>query len=260
MARLSPFGRLVRYWRTSRGWSQESLAARAGMSTRHLSCVETGRAQPSRDTVHIIAESLEVKDRSSFLEAAGFIAPYPPLAEDDKKALVTEVNDLVAKQPTPALAHDRLGTIVAANGQVRALIATFPGVPLSLNEFGGGRRLLDGLEPFMTERTRTLLRETYRDRVFAELIRGRDEVEEEGLEALRRLWGPRENTTSPPRRGRGAHLSIELANGGQRIALSSFTLTLGLPQDIPYRNYRIMLFFPADEATASILERLHRPL
>jgi transcriptional regulator with XRE-family HTH domain len=38
---------LLRRWRTVRRVSQLDLALDADISTRHLSCVETGRAQPS---------------------------------------------------------------------------------------------------------------------------------------------------------------------------------------------------------------------
>jgi ribosome-binding protein aMBF1 (putative translation factor) len=40
----SSFGRLLRRHRTTRGYSQERLALEAESSTRHLSCLETGRA------------------------------------------------------------------------------------------------------------------------------------------------------------------------------------------------------------------------
>ena len=50
-AQLSPFGRVLRRWRGARGLSQLALATAAETSTRHLSFLETGRAQPSREMV-----------------------------------------------------------------------------------------------------------------------------------------------------------------------------------------------------------------
>ena len=45
------FGDLLREWRRRRRLSQLDLALEAGVSTRHLSFVETGRARPSPEMV-----------------------------------------------------------------------------------------------------------------------------------------------------------------------------------------------------------------
>lgn len=52
------FGRQLRAWRSSRGLSQLSLSMIAGVSARHLSCLETGRASPSREMVLTLAHAL----------------------------------------------------------------------------------------------------------------------------------------------------------------------------------------------------------
>src|SRR5947209_19648677 len=71
-------GQIVRSRRQSRGKSQLHLALEAGISTRHLSFVETGRSNPSREMVVTIAEALEVplRERNVWLEAAGYAALY----------------------------------------------------------------------------------------------------------------------------------------------------------------------------------------
>jgi len=48
---LLPFGVLLRRWRERRRLTQADLAHAAESSTRHLSCLETGRSQPSREMV-----------------------------------------------------------------------------------------------------------------------------------------------------------------------------------------------------------------
>src|SRR5215470_9312221 len=72
------FGGLLRAWRSSRGRSQLALALDAGISSRHLSYMETGRARPSREMVLTLAQALEIplRDRNDLLEAAGFAALY----------------------------------------------------------------------------------------------------------------------------------------------------------------------------------------
>jgi transcriptional regulator with XRE-family HTH domain len=56
----SEFGNLLRHWRRTRGVSQLELANRAGLSTRHLSFLETGRCGPSRGTVLQLGRALEL--------------------------------------------------------------------------------------------------------------------------------------------------------------------------------------------------------
>src|SRR5215510_815701 len=73
-----PFGRLLRQWRQVRRLSQLGLALDAEVSARHLSFVETGRAQPSRDMVLLLARVLEVppRARNDLLTAAGYAPIY----------------------------------------------------------------------------------------------------------------------------------------------------------------------------------------
>ena len=51
-----PVGEHLRDWRTRRRMSQLDLALEAEISTRHLSFLETGRAQPSREMVLHLSE------------------------------------------------------------------------------------------------------------------------------------------------------------------------------------------------------------
>src|SRR4051812_9681481 len=59
--------------------------ARAEISARHLSFVESGRASPSRDMVLRLAETLEVplRERNALLLAAGFAPVYRHRPLDD---------------------------------------------------------------------------------------------------------------------------------------------------------------------------------
>jgi transcriptional regulator with XRE-family HTH domain len=71
--RGSPVGQLLRDWRTACGMSQLDLAMRAGFSARHVSFIETGRTQTSRQTLLVLAETLEIplRERNRLLEAGG---------------------------------------------------------------------------------------------------------------------------------------------------------------------------------------------
>ena len=58
-------GDMLREWRQRRHLSQLELSARTGVSSRHLSYIETGRSRPSRQMVLYLAEHLNVPLRES---------------------------------------------------------------------------------------------------------------------------------------------------------------------------------------------------
>jgi transcriptional regulator with XRE-family HTH domain len=122
-----PIGGHLRDWRQRRRLSQLALACDADISTRHLSFIETGRSQPSREMVLRLAERLEVplRERNLLLVAAGYAPVYPerPL-QDPALGAARKVIDLVlaGHEPYPALAIDRHWTIVAANNALSPLL------------------------------------------------------------------------------------------------------------------------------------------
>lgn len=108
----APFGERLRHWRQRRRLSQLDLAHAAEVSTRHLSCVETGRASPSRDMVLRLAHRLDVplRERNALLVAAGYAPMYRERPLDapemvDARAAVQRILD--CHEPWPALAMDR---------------------------------------------------------------------------------------------------------------------------------------------------------
>src|SRR3954471_20405067 len=75
----SGVGDLIKTWRQRRRMSQLDLGAEANVSSRHLSFVETGRANPSRELLIDLAEHLDVplRERNALLLAAGYAPAYP---------------------------------------------------------------------------------------------------------------------------------------------------------------------------------------
>src|SRR5215813_9160765 len=71
-------GNLLRYWRHERGKSQLDLSLDTGISQRHLSFVESGRSTPSRDTLMIVSEKLDIplRERNVLLLASGYAPMY----------------------------------------------------------------------------------------------------------------------------------------------------------------------------------------
>src|SRR5262250_3419020 len=72
------FGPMLRTWRRRRGASQLALALQSGVSQRHVSFLESGRAKPSREMVVQLATALDVplRQRNAMLLAAGFAPVY----------------------------------------------------------------------------------------------------------------------------------------------------------------------------------------
>ena len=125
-------GVLLRRWRTVRRVSQLDLALDADISTRHLSCVETGRAQPSREMVLRLAEALRVplRERNTLLLAAGYAPLYrhtnldTPEAEAARRA----VEFLMAQlEPYPVLVVDRYWNTLRMNTGAKRFLDFFPG-------------------------------------------------------------------------------------------------------------------------------------
>ncbi|MFC6634004.1 helix-turn-helix domain-containing protein [Microbulbifer taiwanensis] len=122
----SAFGRLMHFWRKASGLSQEQLSGPLGVSTRHISFLETGRSKPSRIVAQTLADifQLSARDRAYLLAAAGFAADRsafdcPELAVWLRKAMRVALQQ---SEPAPAFVHDSFGRLLAVN---RAWLAFF---------------------------------------------------------------------------------------------------------------------------------------
>jgi len=249
-----PFGHLVRHWRRARRLSQEALALDAGMSVRHLSFIETGRSQPSREAALAIAAALGVADTGTFLEAAGYLAPYAPVDLDasEMRTLAAELSEVVRHQRGPALIHDRLGTILRHNAAFDRLVARVGGA-IGEAGVGSGHRLLASVQPFIVNWDE--LAAMYRRRLFLERVRGTSDVGDEVIEALYASFqADAAAETVPP-----LLFPLEVRHGDAILRLRFLTSTLGTPQDIVLRNFRLVLVMPADAAARAFLDSLERP-
>ena len=76
---MSEFPQTLKTWRKARRFSQLALASEADVSSRHVSFLETGRAQPSREMIRRLSEAMQLPlaARNQLLMHAGFTARYP---------------------------------------------------------------------------------------------------------------------------------------------------------------------------------------
>lgn len=128
------FAHHLRRRRRLRGWTQLELSLAAEVSTRHLSWLETGRAQPSRAMVLRLAERLDLplRERNRWLQAAGFAPMFGQHAWTD--APMAQVRDAVSRllaayEPWPALAVDAAWDVVDANAAARRLLHLLDAAP-----------------------------------------------------------------------------------------------------------------------------------
>ena len=254
-----PIGDLLREWRERRRLSQLALALDAEVSTRHLSFLETGRARPSREMLLRLTERLDVplRERNTMLLAAGFAPAYPERALDDPalevaRAAVDRV--LLGHEPFPALAVDRYWTLIAANRVVPALLTGSASellqpplnvLRLSLHPEGLAPRIAN-LPEWRVHLLGRLSRqvEITADPRLAELLR-----------ELQRYPG------SPNTRDMDEPISISVAvplrlhTEHGLLSLFSTTMIFGTPVDVTLSELAIEAFFPADAATADLLQR-----
>ena len=266
--RASPVGRLIKQWRERRRLSQLSLAVDAEISTRHLSFIETGRSQPSREMVLLLARALDVppRGRNDLLAAAGYAPVYRETALDaPQMADVKRALDFTLRQqePFPALVVDGHWNLLMSNQGAQRLMARFvsaegvaavPGPPNAMRLFYHPR----GMRPYIVNWEATA----------AALIQWlhRDVLSGLGGAETRKLLDELLSYPGVPPRWRtldldvstAPFLAIEFRRGDLNLRFFSTLTSLGTPHDITLQELRIESFFPADEATEAISRTLAR--
>jgi transcriptional regulator with XRE-family HTH domain len=257
-ARTRPVGDHLREWRQRRRLSQLDLALDAEISTRHLSFLETGRAQPSREMVLHLAEQLEIplRERNVILVAAGFAPVFPERRLDDPDlSAARRAVDLILKahEPFPALVVDLRWNLVAMNGALGPLMA--------------------GADPELLAAPINVMRLALHPRGVAPQIANLAEWRAHALERLRRqveltadagliaLVEELKSYPVPPAADRrpedygGVAVPFQLMVGDQLLSFFTTTTVFGTAVDITLSELTLETFFPADAATAEVLRQ-----
>jgi transcriptional regulator with XRE-family HTH domain len=252
-------GAQLRHWRSHRRLSQLDLALGAGISARHLSFVETGRARPSRDLVLGLAEQLRMplRERNRMLVAADFAPLYAehPLDDARQAAARSAVSQVLAAYASnPALAVDARWTLVEANAAALALMGgVAPGllVPpinvlrLSLHPLGLAPRILNLAE----------WRASIFHRLSEQIAATADEGMAELLSELRAMPGDE----AEPRPTDSFVLPLRIASPAGELRFISMTTVFGTPLEVTLSELAIEAFLPADSETAERMRVLTGP-
>jgi transcriptional regulator with XRE-family HTH domain len=254
-------GPLLREWRKRRRRTQLDLALDAGISTRHLSFVETGRSTPSAEMVLLLSEQLEVpfRERNQLLLAAGHAPAFPERSlEDPELAPVREALDLILTrhEPYPALVVDRRWNIVAANSATVALAGWL--APELLDPPHNIQRVVRALVPRILNLGEVLA--YFLERFERQVALTGDEDLAALLEELASYPAP-EQAPDPAfeAAARGILMPLRLlAPDGSELSLFGTVATFGTPVEVTTSELSIESMFPADEATAETLRNLPR--
>lgn len=234
--------------------SQLELALEAGTSARHLSCVETGKAQPSRDMVARLADTLGVplRERNALFLAAGFAPEYPEtdLGTPALGPVCRAIEFILEHQePYPAFVLNRRWDILQTN-RAAVRVADF---------LGGGSAHANMLRQFFDPNDLRAVVANWEE-VAEDLIRHlHDEIAAVPSDAAARAlldevlrypgvpprWRTRQLGAAPP-----PLLTVVFRNGDHELRFFSTITTFGTPRDVTLDELRIECTFPADGATA----------
>jgi transcriptional regulator with XRE-family HTH domain len=245
--------------------SQLELSLRMGVSQRHVSFVESGRARPSRELLMSWLAELEAPLvlRNAAMLQAGFAPAYSEAALDDPVLMQAHdalVHLLETHDPMPALVIDANWRVVLLNKGAQWLTLTL--VPRFSQTLGTGPiSLLDmlnhpeGLLSVMVnaeEAGSVFLAELRDDAVLNPNLA--PQVELFGARLRERLGAKQLASVWP--RGSTPMLTLRFASPFGELAFFRMFSTFGSPQDITLSSLRVEHMFAADEHTKAVL-RMH---
>lgn len=254
-------GPVLREWRERRRLTQLELALDAGISTRHLSFVETGRSKPGREMLLRILEQLQVpfREQNRLLLAGGHAPAFPERSLEDPELLpVREALDqiLTGHDPYPAVVVDRGWNVVAANSAMRGLteeVAIDPALlapPVNLLRVGFHPR---GLAPLIVNLGRW--RAHFCERLERQVAVTADPDLAALLEEVTGYPLPGEEQDRAPDPEASEMLGpVRLrAPGGGELSFFGMFATFDTPFEVTTSELAMELLFPADQATAEVL-------
>lgn len=247
---MNQFPETLKTWRKARRLSQLELAMEADVSSRHISFLETGRARPSRDMVARLGEalSLPLATRNQMLTHAGFAVRYPAREWDEEAMAPIRAaleHTLTQHAPYPALAVDRLWTVVRMNAAAEKLFGMLG--------IAAGGSLLDlitsDITPMVIENWPEVARHAAQRLRTESAAQGGVAALDEAAGRLGAVPGASEETSSPI-------IPTIYRAGDLRLSLFSTIAQFGTPVDLTLDDLKIELFFPADAETEKTLRAL----
>lgn len=251
------FGDIIRHWRSIRRFSQLSLSAETGISSRHISFLETGRSKPSRGSVLTFARALEMPKPiiNDALLAAGFAPEYPVHNPSDvnlKPMMDAMAMILESHAPFPAIIIDGDWQIIGGNVPAMHMMQFLP--------LNGSVSVVDAL-----------LNDDPKNPVFlnwdviATWTLTRLQLEASRLGSTGALMQTCKTLADDPRCARidqtsfstkAPYLTMKARIDGRDLSLFTMLAEFTTAQDVSMSERRVELFFPADDTTRIYFENM----
>ncbi|HET6742589.1 MAG TPA: helix-turn-helix transcriptional regulator [Kribbella sp.] len=252
-------GMLVKRWRERRRRSQLDVSLAADLSAKHLSYIETGRSNPSRQMIERICDELDVplRERNRIYLAAGFAPAHSERPFTDLGAAEAAVRAVLAgMEPNPAVAVNVRWDLWATNRAMQPFLGDLPtelaGPPVNML-----RVTLhpDGLAP----RIRNL--QQWRAHALRRVRRQLERTADDGLADLLVELEGYEDVLPAAADGIADDLVVplRLSTSYGDLAFLYAATVFGSPRDVTLDEIAIETFFPADATTARILRSLTTP-
>lgn len=260
--RIGSLGDLIRAWRTAKGFSQLDLALESGVSSRHISFLETGRAKPSRETLMSLSDALgiEPKQVNVLMAMAGYTAPYleSDLNAPEMRQVKGRLDQILEKLlPLPAYVYGATGNLLMANKAMGAFLAL---VEVEHGELHRENILFHprGLRCCITnwEETAAL----FLRRMHRTILQGRSELQTRFDEILAYPGVEKDWLMVPPDTSPAvsfdpiAEISVKLRN--HHLNFVTMLTTFGSAVDMTLQEITIEYLFNADEATLEFCQGL----
>lgn len=253
-------GSVLRQWRERRRVTQLELALDAGISTRHLSFVETGRSKPGREMLLRVLGQLKVpfRERNRLLLAAGHAPAYPERSlEDPDLEPVRRALDviLIGHEPYPAVVVDRVWNMVAANA---AMLALAEGVEIDAELLEPPINVMRvGLHPRGLGRLFVNLGDWHAhwlEQLERQLTATGDEQLASLIDEIAGYPVPEPDHDPASGLGAGEMLGpVKVRNSGGVLSFFGMFASFDTPFEVTTSELAIELLFPADKATADAL-------
>ena len=264
------FGNLLKYWRKQRKFSQLDLALASDVSQRHISFLESGRANPSQEMILQLATVLDIplREQNVMLTTAGFAPIYSErdLSSPEFEPIRKALNYILLSQThSPVLIMDRYWNLIQTNPISEQLINWLIDSEKLQKYFYIDKKINlmrmmlhpQGLKPFVSnweEIVSHLIKRVYREALADNNNQKPQQLYQELMTYpdVPQLW-----KLSHAQTWQIPLLTVNFFKDGLNLNFFSAIATLGTPQDIMLQELRIETLFPVDEITQNNLAKLN---
>ncbi|HEB92029.1 MAG TPA: helix-turn-helix domain-containing protein [Gammaproteobacteria bacterium] len=242
-------GSILRKWRKQRRYSQLQLALDLGISSKHISFLETGRSIPSRKMILKIGTFLYLSKReiNRGLYLAGYAPVYAefPTGHKNLEPVLSAIDQMILNHmPYPAIVLNQDWDVVTVNDSAKKLLFEVG--------YSEHQNLVEAIISDDPETSKII---NWQESVSVLLVRLRNEINMLGgsdrLEELEEkltshLPGDDEITDIDENK---AVLSTKFQLADCVLSFFSVIAHLGAVQDVTVSEYKVELMFPSDDET-----------